>query len=111
MKHIDTTTWSVADFQAFVLLYLARIDGQPIDEEMEVIMAKVGSDTARSMRRQTDALSDYECIKVIGEERKRFYPDDKGAQDLMQELISLLMMDGKLTDFESTLLHRLTSLW
>jgi hypothetical protein len=48
---------------------------------------------------------------VIGEERKRFYPDDKGAQDLMQELISLLMMDGKLTDFESTLLHRLTSLW
>lgn len=83
---LDTHDWDKKDFVAFILVYLAGVDGKVEKEELEYIANRLGKDHLDHIQDLTSKCNDVECLEVMQKLRPRFFPLPQGLETLKLEM-------------------------
>lgn len=98
--------FSYEDFLAYSLIYAAYADSDMMDEERDVIIAKVNSDEYDKMMAVFQAHNDMERINTFTALVSRFCTDDATKEKLYADMNQVFMADNHL-DIEETNFLRL----
>lgn len=107
---MHTTDWTAEDYKAFALIYAANVDAEVQEEEEDAIIAEVGGERAKRIKKAASKLSDYEVLQVLEKERTRFYPGAEGKKALMDEIKELFKSDGDYSQIEQVIARNLERL-
>lgn len=95
-----TSNWSKDDYLAFLLLYMAEVDLETHRKELLYIANEIGVARLHEIEPQVEKCNDYQCIEIITELRDRYYPGEKGKDELLEEVRQLCNADGQYTEME-----------
>ena len=84
MKVSDLQT--AEDYKSFLLTYLAEADFKVTREEREIILKHISADRYDSLKHLIDRMSDFECLKVIGEYKRIHLTNQADLDALIAEM-------------------------
>jgi uncharacterized protein YpuA (DUF1002 family) len=98
------TNWTKEEFKAYLLLYAAQSDHLESDDEKELILSKVNSDTYKSIHREIDKDNDYQSIQKIIHNFEKFEYSKEDLDSIMDDIKSVFLSDGTYDTLEKNLM-------
>jgi len=92
-------------FKIFFFLYAAHIDYDFSSEEEKFIKARCSTEDYLAMHDLFLKYSDYECLRIILENKSSYLQDETERKKLYKEVITLFKIDGKYARSEKVLLE------
>jgi len=97
----DSSNWSFHEFKVYLLLYAAYSDFELQEEELQLILKNATKEEYKHIHKKFQAASDFEHIQTILSLREKYFPNEKEADKLLQEVWTLLTIDDELSLYES----------
>ncbi|MCB0481950.1 MAG: TerB family tellurite resistance protein [Flavobacteriales bacterium] len=92
--------WSYEDFLAFALMYAALADNELVEDEVDLIVKRVGVEREEMARKIMEKLSDSERIDLILSFREKYFPTKADHEKLFNDMKEIFMADGKYNQLE-----------
>lgn len=105
---LDTHDWDKKDFVAFILVYLAGVDGTIEKEELDYISDRLGKDHLNHIMELTGQCNDLECLEVMQKLRPRFYPSPQGLETLKLEMEEFCKSGERYSHIEQHIIDLIT---
>ena len=109
MKEI-TDNWTKEEFNAYLLLCIAKADLKVSNEEIFVILDLVDEDSFKRIEMIHSRQSNIESIKLVQEQKEKHFPGEEGKDHLIAEVTSLALADDKFSVYEQNLIRSLKRL-
>ncbi|MEM8906747.1 MAG: hypothetical protein AAGD05_02775 [Bacteroidota bacterium] len=107
----DLSSWTKDDFLSFLSLCGAQADMTISETEIDWIIKYFGENSYQKANALHAQQSDYENIQLLLALKKRFYPGDDSAEEIIGNLRALFSADGTYArmeqQFERALKHLL----
>ncbi|HPD65935.1 MAG TPA: hypothetical protein P5050_09425 [Bacteroidia bacterium] len=106
----NNPNWTYDEFLAFTLLYASSVDAKISDDEVKLIICKVGDDVCNKMFKEFSKLNEYERLQTILSFKELYFKDDKQKQKLLSDIKQLFLVDKKFDNLERGILFYLNRL-
>ncbi len=104
------TNWTKTELSAYTLLYCAHANFTETSEELELVKSKVASDDLISIRKEFKKDNDYQSIQKIQSTVQRLGYNWSQIDDLISEIKTLFLVDGKFDAIEKSMFTGLKKL-
>ena len=104
------TNWTKTELSAYTLLYCAHANFTETSEELELVKSKVASDDLISIRKEFKNDNDYQSIQKIQSTVQRLGYNWSQKDDLISEIKTLFLADGKFDAIEKSMFTGLRKL-
>ena len=104
------TNWTKTELSAYTLLYCAHANFTETSEELELVKSKVDSDHFKAIRKEFDNDNDYQSIQKIQSTIQRLGFTWSQKDDLIAEIKTLFLADGKFDAIEKSMFNGLKKL-
>ena len=104
------TNWTKTELSAYTLLYCAHSNFTETSEELELVKSKVASDDFISIRKEFNNDNDYQSIQKIQSTVQRLGYSLSQKDDLISEIKTLFLADGKFDAIEKSIFSGLKKL-
>jgi len=104
------TNWTKKELSAYTLLYCAHANFNETSEELELVKLKVVSNNLISIRKEFDSDNDYQSIQKIQSTVQRLGYTWSQIDDLISEIKTLFLADGKFDAVEKSIFTGLKKL-
>jgi hypothetical protein len=101
----DFSKWTKAQFHAFVLVCGAHSNYEVTQAEKQYIVSRTGDADYLFAENAFRSCSDFECVNMISEGRKHFYPSEHDKKLLESDLRTLFAADHEFEDLEENFLR------
>jgi hypothetical protein len=104
------TNWTKTELSAYTLLYCAHANFTETSEELELVKSKVAGDGLISIRKEFNNDNDYQSIQKIQSAVQRLGYTWSQKDDLISEIKTLFLADGKFDAIEKSMFTGLKKL-
>ena len=104
------TNWTKTELSAYTLLYCAHANFTETSEELELVNSKVASNDLISIRKEFKNDNDYQSIQKIQSTVRRLGYNWSQIDDLISEIKTLFLADGKFDAIEKSIFNGLKKL-
>ena len=87
--------WSLEHFKAFLMLYIARIDLDVSQKEMNAITEKLNYESLQWARSEMEKLNDYQCLDLIQKQSSILITSKERHDELVNEMQEIARVDGE----------------
>jgi len=88
--------WNAHEFKVYLFLYAANADFELKEEEIHIILSKATKSEYQHIQKIFEKDTDIERIETILTFREQFFPTEKDADRIINEIYKLLNADGEL---------------
>jgi hypothetical protein len=104
------THWTKTELSVYTLLYCAHANFTETSEELELVKSKVASNELISIRKEFKNDNDYQSIQKIQSTVQRLGYNWSQIDDLISEIKTLFLVDGKFDAIEKSMFTGLKKL-
>lgn len=104
MKKIPST-WSYAEFHAFVMLYAASVDGHITQDEENLIIPTVSPDTYNQLKETFQTCDDADCIDIILAYRDKYCATQADKDKILADMTAIFKANARFDQIEQSILH------
>ena len=104
------TNWTKTELSAYVLMYCANANFTETSEEYDLVKSKVASDSLISIRKEFNSDNDYQSIQKIQATVQRLGYNWSEIDNLISEIKTLFLADGKFDAIEKSIFTGLKKL-
>jgi len=91
---------SYNEFLAFTLLYVSSVDSKIDDNEIQIIICKVGNDICKKIQNEFDKLNEYERLQMILSYKNQYFSSSEQKEKLLNDVKEVFLSDNRLDNFE-----------
>jgi hypothetical protein len=104
MKKIPST-WSYAEFHAFVMLYAASVDGQITQDEENLIIPTVSPDTYKQLKELFQDCDDADCIDAILAYKDKYCATQADKDKILADMTDIFKANARFDQIEKGILQ------
>jgi hypothetical protein len=104
------TNWTKTELSAYLLMYCANANFTETSEEFELVRSKVAVNDLISIRKEFNKDNDYQSIQKIQSTVQRLGYNWAQIDDLISEIKTLFLADGKIDAIEKSMFTGLKKL-
>lgn len=98
------TNWTRKEFKLYLLLYCSHANLEEKNEEIELIKAKVDTDTYGKIHKEFEKDNDYQSIQKIIYNLAKFNYTEEEKHKLLEDIKDVFYSDGEFDLMEQNLL-------